>query len=310
MISRRHLLGMAAAVPFVASAALPPRFAKASATTVVDHVQGRTEVPVNPRTVLAFDLAALDTLDALGVPVRGVPGGAKPAYLEKYNGPGHVTVGTFFEPDYEAVNAEAPDLIICGGRTAPKYAALSRIAPTIDLTIQSATFLPDAQRNARLLGRLFGKEAEAEARLARLKGAMDALRASAEGAGRALLVLTTGGKLSAYGPGSRFGILHDVFGLTPALPKLEDATHGQAISFEVLLEVNPDWLFVIDRDAAIGRESQSARAYLDNAIVHRTTAWKRDRVVYLDGADWYLAGGGLTSLHKTVGDLRTALARG
>lgn len=309
MISRRTVLGMTAALPFVAAAAVP-RLGKAAGTVMVDHVQGRTEVPMNPRTVLVFDIAALDTLDALGVPVRGVPGGAKPSYLEKYNGPGHVTVGTFFEPDYEAVNAEAPDLIICGGRTAPKYAALSRIAPTLDLTIDAATFLPDAQRNARLLGRLFGKEAEAEAQLAALKVAMDDLRAAADGAGRGLLVLTTGGKMSAYGPGSRFGILHDVFGIPPALPDLQQATHGQAISFEVLLEVNPDWLFVIDRDAAIGREAQPARAYLDNDIVRRTTAWEKGHVVYLDGADWYLAGGGLTSLRKTVEDLKAALARG
>ena len=30
-------------------------------------------------------------------------------------------------------------------------------------------------------------------------------------------------------------------------------THGQQISFEYILEKNPDWLFVIDRDAGIGR---------------------------------------------------------
>lgn len=309
MMTRRRLLGMAAAIPFVAVTAVP-RLGKTAATVTVEHVQGRTEVPVNPRTVLVFDLAALDTLDALGVAVRGVPGGAKPAHLEKYNGPGHVTVGTFFEPDYETVNAEAPDLIICGGRTAPKYEALSRIAPTLDLTIEAASFLPDAWRNARLLGRLFGKEAEAEARLAGLEAAMDDLRAVARGAGRGLLVLTTGGKMSAYGPGSRFGILHDAYGIPAALPDLRQATHGQAISFEVLLEVNPDWLFVIDRDAAIGREGQPARAYLDNDIVRRTSAWQKGHVVYLDGADWYLAGGGLTSLRRTVDDLKAALARG
>lgn len=49
------------------------------------------------------------------------------------------------------------------------------------------------------------------------------LKTRAATAGTGLIVLTTGGKVSAYGPGSRFGVLHDSFGIQPAVAKLDTA---------------------------------------------------------------------------------------
>ena len=39
-----------------------------------------------------------------------------------------------------------------------------------------------------------------------------------------------------------------------AFVRVQLSKHGQAVSFEYLLKTNPDWLLVLDRDAAIGRE--------------------------------------------------------
>ena len=123
----------------------------------------------------------------------------------------------------------------------------------------------------------------------RRPGKIDALRASiaalhgkAGAAGTGLIVLTTGGKMSAYGPGSRFGVIHDAFGVKPAAAGLSVSNHGQAISYEFIAQTDPDWLFVIDRDAAIGREGSPARSMLDNALIRPTKAWKNGRVVYLN----------------------------
>src|SRR5690606_21182190 len=113
-------------------------------------------------------------------------------------------------------------------------------------------------------------------------------------AGRVLVVLTTGGRMSAHGPGGRFGILFDEFGFTPAAEGLATGTHGQSISNEFILKTNPDWLFVLDRDAAIGREGASAQQLLDNDLVKQTTAGQSGQLVYLNGSNWYLIGGGLT----------------
>lgn len=273
----------------------------------VQHVQGKTQVPLNPKTVIVFDLASLDTLDALGVEVTGVPGGIMPDYLSKYGADGVAKVGSLFEPDFEAVAALSPDLIIVSGRSAPKYDALSKIAPTIDLSVDGARYLENAQQNVRTLGRIFGKEEQAEQALARLDASTAALKNKLSHAGSGLLILTTGGKMSVYGPGSRFGLLFTDLGLRSTDENIKVGLHGQPASFEYILEQNPDWLFVIDRDAAIGQKARPSQQLLDNEIVGRTNAWRKGQVVYLDPMNWYLVGGGLTSLQQTVDQVSQAL---
>src|SRR5918998_1250645 len=128
----------------------------------VRHARGEAELPAIPKKVLVFDLAALDTLDALGVEVAGVPTARLPDYLSKFNADRYEKVGTLFEPNYEAVNAAEPDLIIVGGRSSAKYAELSKIAPTVDLSTDSKNYLESVMRNARLLGRVFWSSPPAE----------------------------------------------------------------------------------------------------------------------------------------------------
>ncbi len=275
---------------------------------IVSHAQGETEIVDNPQTVLVFDLASLDTLDALGVNVQGVPGGAMPAYLEQYQDDQVARVGTLFEPDYEAVNAAQPDLIIVGGRSAAKFADLARIAPTIDMTVDRTDFVASARRNVETLAEIFGKESEAEAKLAELDEAVEGLRAASAEAGTVLVILTTGGRMSAHGPGSRFGVIYDEYGLQPAVEGLDTGNHGQPISNEFILETNPDWLFVVDRDAAIGREGQAAARMLDNELVAQTTAWANEQVIYLDPVHWYLVGGGLTAMQSSIEQITQALS--
>ena len=272
----------------------------------VEHAQGVTELPAPPKTVATFDLASLDTLDALGIPVAGVPVTAMPASLARYADAATPKIGSLFEPDFEAVNALQPDLVIVASRSAPQFEALSRIAPVIDLTLDPADTIGSAERNIRTLAGIFGKSPEAEAALARLDGSIEALRAEAAKAGTGLIVMATGNRLSAYGPGSRFGVLHSEFGVAPADPKLASAIHGEAVSNEYILETDPDWLFVIDRDAAIGQGS--AAALLDNDLVRRTKAWQKGQVVTLDSANWYLVGGGLSALQASVDQLTAAMA--
>ena len=281
-----------------------------AADLVVKHKQGETTIAGTPQKVVVFDLASLDTLAALGVEIQGVPGGVKPAYLSQYNDDKYVKVGTLFEPDYEAVNAAAPDLIIVAGRSAAKYGELAKIAPTIDLSVSADNFMDEAKNNVVTLATVFDKRSEADRLIGALDTSIAALKASAADKGKGLLVLTTGGKMSAFGPGSRFGMIHSVYGVQPAAETTHVGNHGQAISFEYILETDPDWLFVIDRDAAIGREGTAAAQYLDNEIVQRTKAWKNGHVVYLDAASWYLVGGGITAIQNTVDQLTSALNKG
>lgn len=291
-------LALAAAVGFAASPAL-------AADITVTHAQGETVVAQNPQKVVTFDFASLDTLDALGIDIAGLPGSNLPPYLDKYSDEKYLKLGTLFEPDYEAVAAAQPDLIIVAGRSSGAYAELAKIAPTIDLTNDWARFETSIKDNSRILGDIFGKTAEVEAMIAELDGKIAAIKARAPEAGTALVVLTSGAEVTTFGPGSRFGWLHDSLGLAPAQAEVAAETHGDAVSFEYLLETNPDWLFVIDRDAATGEGS--AAAILDNELVNQTNAVRNGHVVTIDPVRSYIVNGGLPAFTALVDQVGTAL---
>lgn len=292
------------------AAALAAVFTLAAPTLAEDvtitTARGEVTLPVAPARVVALDVAAIDTLGALGVPLAGMPDNL---YVPGMDAGGAEAVGTLFEPDLEKLAGIAPDLIIVGSRSATQLDAVSQVAPAVDMTIG-----PDlvAEAGARLTayGTLFQKPEEAATLKAGLDDKLAALKAAADGKGSALILMTNGNKIAAYGTGSRFGWLHEQTGMPPAIDGLDaDEGHGNALSFEAIAEANPDWLFVLDRGVAVGEEGASAAQTLASPLVERTTAWQKDQVVYLPAAELYIAGGGYTALGKVVDALTEALSQ-
>ncbi|GGL58081.1 siderophore ABC transporter substrate-binding protein [Wenxinia marina] len=273
----------------------------------IETYAGPVSVPASPETVVALDLAAIDTLDALGVSIAGVPDITPPAYLADAMAD-VPTVGTLFEPDFEALAVMAPDLIVAGGRSQTQVEPLSAIAPTVDMTIWGGDLVAQAEARVAAYGTLFGLEDEAAALTADLDAAIEEARSAVEGKGDALILLTNGGTVSAYGDDSRFGWIHTALDLPEAYPELTAETHGEAVSFEFIAEVDPDWILVIDRGAAIGQEGEAAAATLDNPLVAGTKAGQAGQIVYLDPAPLYLSGGGIQALTITLGEIADAMA--
>ncbi|TNC66610.1 siderophore ABC transporter substrate-binding protein [Rubellimicrobium roseum] len=274
-------------------------------TVTVETARGSAEVPVAPDTLVVFDVAAMDTLDALGATAAGAPDQVTLDYLQDFAANAEV-VGTLFEPDFEAVNALAPDLVVAGGRSAAQVDALAQVAPTIDMTIPGDDLVGTALARLDAYGALLGREVEAGAIRAEIEAQLAQARAAVEGRGTALVVLTNGPKISAYGAGSRFGWLHTDLGLPQAVEGLSVDSHGEAIGFELIRDANPDWLIVIDRAAAIGDEGARAAETLDNALVAETTAWREGQVIYLPAAESYVAGGGVQALGRNLDRLLEA----
>ena len=272
-------------------------------TVTVETYTGPAEVPANPETIAVFDIAALDTLDALGVKPAGTIGNA---YVDYLSTEGTETVGSLFEPDYEALAALNPDLIIAGGRSAKVVPELAKLAPTIDMTIWEDTLGQSLDR-LDAYGEIFDKQDEAAALKEKVDSKLAAAKEAASTAGSALIVMTNGPKVSAYGSGGRFGWLHSAVGLPEAVEAVEQTTHGEAVSFEFIRDANPDVLIVIDRLAATGQEGASAQSTLDNALVQDTNAWKNGKVLYLDAARLYIAGGGIQALMYTLDELTAGL---
>lgn len=272
----------------------------------VRHAQGETTVSSPPKKTFVYDISMLDTLDALGVGVQGVTGSNIPEYLAAYRDKRYIKIGSLFEPNYETVNAEGPDLVIVALRSSPKYASLSKLAPTIDLTVSTTGFSDGVKNNVRTLGEIFAKKAEADALLQKIDRATERVRTAASKAGTALMIMVNGGKLTAYGPGSRFGWLHDEFGVKPAVKDVKTAIHGEAVSFEFILKTNPDWLIVLDREAAIGQPATSAKQVLNNDLIAGTAAAKAGRILYVDPARWYIGGSGASSYTVIADELAAA----
>jgi len=261
----------------------------------IDTAAEPASVAREPRTVVALDLAAIDTLSALGVPLAGVPAFTPPAFLASAMTDAS-QVGTLFEPDFEALAVMAPDLIVAGGRSHPMVAPLGRIAPTLDMTIAGGDVVALTLARIAAYGRIFAREEQADALANDLVTRLANARAAVEGEGNALILMTSGSTVSAYGADSRFGWLHRDLGLPEAYGEITAENHGEAVSFEFIAEVNPDWLLVVDRGAAIGQAGQAAAVTLDNPLVMGTTAGQTGQIVYLDSAALYLAAGGAQAM--------------
>lgn len=280
---------------------------QASQTLTVEDSQGKVTLPKQPEKVVVFDNGSLDTLDALGVgeKVVGVPTKNLPSYLSAYQD--CASVGGLKEPDLEKINELQPDLIIISGRQKDFQEELANIAPTMYLAVDQQDPWASTLKNIQTLGKVFAQEKLAEEKIATLTEEKDALFQKAQTTGqKALVVLLNEGQLSAYGSGSRFGIVHDAFGFAQADDQIQASTHGQSVSFEYVLEKNPDILFVVDRTQAIGGDTTNDQIQ-ENALVKQTNAGKNEQVIFLQPDVWYLSGGGLESTHLMLEEIAAAL---
>lgn len=274
---------------------------------VVQHELGDTPVKKNPSKVVVFSYGIVDSLDKLGVDIAALPKNSLPPYLNKFEDEKYVNAGGLKEPDFEKIHSLKPDLIIIAGRQASSYDEFKEIAPTIYMDIDTNRYMDSFKEHMETLGKIFNKESEVQAELAKIDMDIKQLHEKVTAVNQnALIIMANEGKISAYGTGSRFGIIHDVFGFPTADADIKTSTHGNPVSFEYIVEKNPDYLFIVDRGAAVGGES-SAKQVVENELVKTTKAYKEGHIVYLDPNYWYLSGGGLVSVEEMVKEVGAAI---
>ena len=267
----------------------------------VIHSMGKVLVKKNPKNVVVFDFPALETLEVLGLGdnVAGLATNFLPKYLEKFKD--KKNVGSMTEVDFEALNELKPELIIISGRLAKFYEKLSDIAPTIFVGTNNADFYNSFENKTLSLAKLYSKEDEARKHLDSLKEQIESKKALVDKDKKALVILTNAKNISVFGPASRFGMIHEIFGLSPADENLKISLHGNRADSEYILKVDPDYLFVVDRNVIV-KSQDRAQAALDNALIAKTKAFKNDKIIYLDPEVWYLAGGSGLISFKMMSD--------
>lgn len=268
------------------------------------------EVPYDPQRIAILDMAVLDMLDNwdLGDRVVGMPKSSKIDYLMDYNNNEEiVNLGTLKEVDMEALMSSEPDLIFIGGRLSSQYDQLSEIAPVIyTSTDYEVGLVQSIKNNASMIASIFGAEEKAEETLAGFDARIAELSKKAEGK-TAVIGMVTSSNFNTLGDGSRCSLIGNEIGFTN-LANNVDSTHGNESSFELLVSLNPDYVFVLDRDSAINTEgAQLAKQVMDNELVQKTSAYQNDQIVYLTPTVWYLAEGGITAMDVMLDDLESGM---
>jgi len=277
---------------------------KPKETVTIQHQLGSATVVKNSKRVVALDYASLENLDELGIEVMGIPKSHVPQYLKKYETDENVAnLGTIFEVDYEKLNELEPDVIFISARMETKYEELTNIAPTIYLTSDQSQMMESFKTNMEVFGKLFDKQETAQNIVDRVDNKVAALNKKAQESGQTgLIILHNNGKFSAFGKGSRFGVIHSLFGFREAVENLETARHGQAVSNEFIQKADPDYLFIVDRSAVVNKKATN-KEEVENAMIQQTKAYKNGNIVYLDPEAWYLSGDGVTSFEIMINDV-------
>ncbi|HBB30082.1 MAG TPA: ABC transporter [Clostridiales bacterium] len=273
---------------------------------ILTHAKGEIKLDDVAKKVVVFDMGILDTIDVIAPELElAVPTSNIPSSLSKYEKA--TSAGTLFEPDMEAIFNFEPDLIIIGGRQADYYNELSKIAPTIYVELNAVTYMEDFKLNTTNVAKALGKEDEAKSYIDGIDKEIESIKALAKKSDKnALIIMTNDGKISAYGKGSRFGLIHDVLEITTADDTIEVSNHGQEASYEYIAQVNPDVLFVVDRTVIAGGTAKASDT-LNNDLVNGINANKNDKIVYLDAEAWYLASGGINTLNLMLSEVKSAL---
>lgn len=275
----------------------------------ITHQLGTTEVPKNPKRIAVLDFGALENIALIGVKPVAIPKVGLPKYLSQYKSDAEITdVGNLVEVSLEKINDSKPDLIILGGRLRGMYEDMSKIAPTICPSSDYNNFFDRFEKNITDLSNLFDDTEKLTKAFADLKQRVDTVKAkTSQINGKALVLLHNKGKFSAYGSGSRFGIVHDVFGIKEANPGLGTHQHGNPVSSEFIQQANPDIIFIVDRSAVVGDQALD-KNHVENKLVQQTNAYKNGKIIYLNPEAWYLSGGsGIASINIMIDEIEKAL---
>ena len=270
----------------------------AEGTIEIEDNNGAQTVEVPPASVVATDNRTFETLADWGVTLTAAARTLMPSTNPYKDDESIIDLGNHREPDLEAVVAAEPTLIVNGQRFSQYHDDFVKYAP--DATIleldprDDEPFGDELKRQVAVLGEVFGKEEEAEKLGTDFDAAVERVSTAYDGSSTVMAVTTSGGEIGyiAPGEGRTLGWTFEAFDFVPAL-EVENASddhQGDDISVEAIADSNPDWILVMDRDAAISADDPEyvpANEILDSSeALAGVTAITEGNVIYMP-ADTY-----------------------
>ncbi|TCN48175.1 iron complex transport system substrate-binding protein [Rhodococcus sp. SMB37] len=215
-----------------------------SASRMVEHARGTTEVPGDPQRVVVLEPVQLDTSIALGVVPVGAAVLSESTGVPAYLGDKASTVelaGTVAEPNLEKIAALDPDLIIgTQTRHGEMYEQFAAIAPTVFMASQSDPW----QDNVRFVADALGRSDDAQALLDNYTDRCDEVSTEHSTEGKtAQLIRPRDEQLTLYGPVSFAGSALECAGFTIP-PRDWENSISVDVSYEHATEARADIVLV------------------------------------------------------------------
>lgn len=297
---------------------------KEDLTVEINDIHGPVTVPVNPQKVISLDNRTYETLSDWGIELVAAPKGVMPADSPYVTDESVLDIGNHREPNLEIIAAADPDLVIIGQRFASYYEEIKKLVPNaavIDLNFDVSeeadkpgeNLVNGLKDSTVALGKIFDKNKEAEQLTTDFDQAIEAVKSAYNGTDTIMSVVVSGGNIGFSAPqsGRVWGPMYEVFGWVPAL-EIDNTTsdhQGDDISVEAIAQSNPDWIFVLDRDAAVSSVTDAvpAQDVIDQSpALQNVTAVSEGHIVYAP-ADTYTNESIQTYL-ELFGDIAKALA--
>lgn len=296
------------------SATQPATPTAAAAGTVVDAMGRTVELPDDPTRIIALSEPAVDGLLALGITPLAITAGRGQTGATGYLASrldGIPIVAALAAPNYEAIAALRPDLILVDGTSTSDTSAidlLAGIAPTVFVSVTGE----DWQVAFRALGDAIGRRDQVEQVLDDYHDRVVWLQAE------------LGPKVDATVSIVRWGLLTPALMLKELLPSKvitdigfhrppsqdrEGPGHSEPVSLEQLQTIDADWIFVGTIGGASGQgpggasDEGTGKAASVEAIARAEqtpgftllAGYQAGHVVPVDGSAWMSAGGPLAA---------------
>lgn len=272
--------------------------AESDGTIEIEDNNGTHTIAVPPQSVVALDNRTFETLYDWDVELSAAARTLMPPTVGYVDDESIPDIGNHREPNLELIVAAEPDLVISGQRFTGYFDEIAGLVPdAVQLNLDprdGEPFDDELKRQVTVLGEIFGKETEAAELTSALDDAIADAIAAYDPAQTVMAVNSSGGNIGYLAPtvGRTLGPVFDILGLTPAL-EIDDATddhQGDDISVESIADSNPDWILVMDRDAAVGADDPSyvpANEVIEgSAALQNVTAVIEGNIIYMP-ADTY-----------------------
>ena len=200
-------------------------------------------------------------------------------------------LGSHREPDLEALVAAEPDVVINGQRFQQYQEDITKLVgddvPVLTFDPRDGEdFFEELIRQTEAYGQIFGHEDDAKKVIDDFNAALERAKAAYDPSQKVMAVNTSGGEIGYIAPGKGrfFGPIFTALGLTPALEVANGSSdhEGDDISVEAIADSQPDWIFIMDRDGAVGAKEGTLHGEAlvkDNAALHNVTAVKESHIV-------------------------------